>query len=212
MTAHGQGPLRLALGLALLLAACETPTTYVPLAATAAGAQEPAARPSFSPGDEFWYNLGGDTILVEVYEGMTEGLHAFRRDLDNETHYLTPDMALARIERAFGEDEFFDPDNGDLEFPLAPGKTWSRTYRVRTERTVFSTQRRRRCEVLDVGRFQSEAGQFLAHRIACSASGLGDANLVQEEVLYAPAVGRVVHRRVLGRGAVVTLIDHFRAR
>ena len=199
-----------AIFLAPLLAACETPATYEP---AAAGAAPPAAeRPSFSPGEEFWFNLGGDTILVEEYQGMEDGLHAFRRALDNETRYLSPDLSLVRIERAFGEDEYFDPDTGELEFPLAPGKTWSRTYRVRTDNTVFSTRRRRHCEVLDFGRFQSEAGEFLAYRIACSASELGDAGLVQEEVLYAPAVGRIVHRRVLGRGSDLTLIDHVRAR
>ena len=195
----------------LALAACETPVIYEPASDAAAGAPPAAERPGFAPGDEFWFNAGGSDILVEVYEGLREGLHAFRRPLQNETLYYTPDMSLVRIERAFGEDEYFDPDAGELAFPLAPGKTWSRTYRVRSENTVFSTRRRRDCEVLDYGRFQSEAGQFLAYRIACSASELGAAGLSQDEAIYAPAVGRVVHARTLGSGTAFTLIDHLRA-
>ena len=199
------------IALAFALAACETPVIYEPASEATSGAQAPAERPSFSPDDEFWFNIGGSSILVEVYQGMTDGQHVFRRPLQNETLYYTADMALVRIERAFGEDEYFEPDNGALAFPLTPGKTWSRTYRERTENTVFTTRRRRDCEVLDVGRFESEAGQFLAYRIACSQSRLGEAGLNQDEVIYAPAVGRIVHRRRLGRGSELTLIEQVRA-
>ena len=196
--------------LAFALAACETPVIYEP--ASDAGTPPVAERPTFSLDDEFWFNLGGTEILGEAYKGMRDGQHAFRRPLQNETLLFTPEMSLAYIDRAFGEDDIFEPDNGELDFPLTIGKTWSRTYRVRTEETLFTTRRRRDCEVLDFGRFQSEAGEFPAYRIACSASQLGEPGLSQDEIIYAPSVGRIVHRRTLGSGSTLTLIEHVRAR
>lgn len=199
----------IALVLALIGSGCETPTVYEPRPGLEAGAV--AQRPSFTPGDEFWFHTGGTSIMVEQYEGMVDGLHAFRRGMQHETVYYTPDLARVRTERTFGEDQFFVPDDGELDFPLSVGKTWTRTYRVRSESSVYTGERRRACEVLDLGQVTTQAGAFAAYRIACSLNEFGEAGLRQTEILYAPAVGRIVHRRRQGEGTELNLIEYTRA-
>ena len=193
------------------LAACETQTIYEPNPAAKLISHASAQRPTFTPGDEFWFYLGGNEIVAEEYEGERDGLHAFRRALQNVTILYTPDLARVRTERAFSDDEIFEPDDGELEFPLAVSKTWSRKYRVRNESTMYSTTRTRDCEVLDLGQAQLEAGTFQVFRIACTLSELGEASVVQEELLYAPEVGRVINRRRLGGGTTLNLIEYKRA-
>ncbi len=198
-------------GLAMSLAACETQTIYEPNPAGKLISHASAQRPTFTPGDEFWFYVGGNEIVAEEYEGERDGLHAFRRALQNVTVLYTQDMARVRTERAFIDDEIFEPDNGELEFPLAVSKTWTRKYRVRDESTLFSTTRTRSCEVLDLGQAQTEAGEFQVFRIACTLGELGSAGVVQEELLYAPEVGRIINRRTLGSGTTLNLIEYKRA-
>jgi len=211
VTAIAPKPSCIALVLALIVSGCETPTVYEPGPAPGLEADAVAERPSFTPGDEFWFHTGGTSILVEVYEGMGEGLHAFRRGMQQETLYYSPDMALVRTERAFGADQYYDPDDGELDFPLRVGKTWTRTYRARSDTSVYIGERRRNCEVLDTGRLSSEAGQLAVFRIACDLNVFGEAGLQQTEILYAPAVGRIIHRRRQGAGTDLNLIEFNRA-
>ena len=201
----------LALCAVAALAACETPTVYEPMPAAKLVSHATAQRPNFTPGDEFWYHIGGSSIMVEEYEGVKDGLHAFRRALQNVTVLYTPDLAVARIDHAFANDEIFEPDNGELDFPLAIGKTWTREYRVRSEITMYATKRTRSCEVLDFGQAETQAGEFIAYRIVCTLTELGTAGVEQEEVLYSPDVGRIINRRVLGGGTTLNLIEYKRA-
>ena len=196
-----------AFAIAVALSACETPTLYQAAPDPSAIAQ----RPSFTPGDEFWFHTGGASILVEVFLGVEDGLLAFRRGLQNETHIYSPDLALVRIESDFSEYVFREPDNGALVFPLAIGKSWTRRYRLRSESSVYTGQRTRACEVLDSGQMTSQAGTFMAFRIACTLRDLGEPFQVQEEVFYAPEVGRIIYRRRLGGGTELNLIEFSRA-
>ncbi len=210
MTCRNIRSLCFAICVGAALSGCETPTIYQ--AAPTQDAATVAQRPSFTPGDEFWFHVGGTAILVEEFLGAPNGLLAFRRALQNETLFYSPDLSLVRVERAFDEDEFIEPDNAELDFPLSVGKTWTRTYRLRSESSVYTGRRTRSCEVLDTGQVSSQAGEFLAFRIACTVREVGDAFQTQEEVLYAPAVGRIVNRRTLGGGTELNLIEYTRAK
>ncbi len=200
----------IAICLAVAVSGCETPEVYVP-APEGAAQDETAQRPSFTPGDEFWFHTGGRRILVEQYEGVVDGLHTFRRALQNETLYFSPDMALVKVERGFGEDAKFEPDDGALVFPLAVGARWDRTYRLSTESSLYTGRRTRRCEVVERGQVQTQAGTFEVFRIACTTNTLGETPSAPNEIFYAPSVGRVVLTRTLGSGNELSLIDHIRA-
>lgn len=200
----------IAICLAVAVSGCETAEVYAPAPAGTAQ-EETAQRPSFNIGDEFWFHTRGRQILVEQYEGMAEGLHTFRRALQNETLYYSPDMALVRVERGFGDDTKFDPDDGALVFPLAVGAKWDRTYRLSSERSLYTGRRTRRCEVVERGQVQTQAGTFKVFRIACTTNTLGETPSAPDEIFYAPSVGRIVLTRTLGRGNELSLIDHIRA-
>jgi hypothetical protein len=201
----------IAVALVLAAAGCEGPASYTPTAATAMPIAAPAQRPSFTVGDEFWFDNGSGAIFVETYTGMEKGLLVFDRGVDQETRLYSPDLALVDVRRPFGADEWFEPDNGALEFPLAPGKKWTRDYRVRWSDELETVHRSRSCTVLDTGWATVPAGTFATYRIACTARELGSADVTHEEVFYAPGVGRIVLRRVLGSGNVLELIEFTRA-
>lgn len=190
---------------------CDAPAIYAPVAGAAIPIDVPAERPSFTPGDEFWFDTGDGAILVEVFVGAQDGLLAFERAQQDEVLYYSPDLALVEVRRPFGADQRFDPDDGALDFPLAPGKRWTRDVRVRSSDTLETSQRRRSCEVLDTGWVAVPAGRFAAYRIACTVRTLGAARTTHEDVYYAPAVGRIVLHRVAGRFGDLQLIEFTRA-
>jgi len=210
MTRTSDWPRCIAICFCVGLAACETPTIYEPAPDTATPAV--ARQPSFTPGDEFWFQVDGTSILVEKFIGVEDGLLAFRREIENETRFYSPDMALVRIEPAFSEFEFIEPDDGELVFPLTVGDTWTRNYRLRTESSVYAGRHTRECEVLDRGQLTSQAGTFGVFRIACTLRDLDEAIPSRGEVLYAPEVGRIVYRRTLGGGTDLNLIEFTRAK
>ena len=201
----------IALALALVGTGCEGPASYTPAAATTIPIAVPAQRPSFTVGDEFWFDNGGGSIFVETYTGMEKGLLVFDRGVDRETRLYSPDLAVVDVRRPFGADEWFEPDNGALDFPLALGKTWTRDYRVRWSDQLETVHRTRSCTVLDTGWVTVPAGTFATYRIACTSRELGSPDIGNEEVFYAPGVGRIILRRVLGSGDVLELIEFTRA-
>ena len=200
-----------ALILALVGSGCDAPATYEPMTGAALPIAVPAQRPSFTAGDEFWFDTGDGTIFVEVFTGTQDGLLVFDRGLEQEILYYSPDLSLVNVERPFAADRWFNPDDGALDFPLAPGKTWTRDFRVRSSDTLETSQRKRSCEVLDTGWVEVPAGRFAAYRIACIGRELGAPRAVHEDVFYAPEVGRVVLVRVVGSFGDLQLIEFTRA-
>lgn len=205
--------LRAAFAICLLWAGpgCETAAPYEFKASQGTSREAKAERPTFSVGDEFWFDTSDGAIVVEVFSGEEDGLLVFRRNLQNETFYYSPDLALVKVRRPFGSDQWFDPDDGLLEFPLTVGKTWSRTFRVRSTGRRRSAQRTRRCEVVSAGQANVPAGSFAAYRIDCTLRELGHGRVAHEEIIYAPVVGRVISHYSGVRGADIRLTEFSRA-
>ena len=201
----------IAVALAVAGSGCDAPATYEPATGAAVPVTVPAQRPSFTAGDEFWFDAGDGAIFVDVYTGMEDGLLAFDRGLQDEVLYYSPDLSLVKVRRPFGADQWYDPDSGALDFPLAPGKTWTRDFRVRWSDTVETIRRKRSCEVLDTGWVEVPAGRFAVYRIACIVRELGAAQAVHEDVFYAPQIGRIVLRRISGSFGDRQLIEFTRA-
>lgn len=197
--------------LAWAASGCETtaPYEYGPTEAGLGDAE--VGRPAFTVGDEFWFDTRGGSIFVEVFAGEDNGRLVFRRDLQQETFLYTPDLALIAIRRPFGSDQRFDPHDGRLEFPLKVGKTWARTFRVSSTDAQRTVQRTRRCEVIDAGQASVPAGRFAALRIECTLRELGASRVVREEVVYAPAVGRIIAHSTRDRSVDVRLTEFSRA-
>lgn len=196
--------------LAWTVAGCEVAPSYEALTGPAAAAPAPAERPSFTVGDEFWFDTGDRSIIVEVFDGEEDGLLVFRRSLQSEARYYTPDLALARIWRPFGTDQWFKPDNGMLEFPLTVAKTWVRSFRVVSSGSAHTVERTRSCQAVDTGQVSVPAGSFAAFRIECTLRELGSARVVEEEYFYAPAVGRIILYRTHDGGSDIRLTEFTR--
>jgi len=206
-------PCRAVLGIVLTAAlwGCETQTPYVPWPGARAPLDTETGPPTFTPGDEFWFHRGAGSIVLEVFTGMEDGLLVFRRDLENETRYYSRGLSLVKVLRPLGTDRWFDPDDGVLDFPLAVGKTWTRTFDTWTSRTLRRVQRRRACEVVDAGQATVPGGSFAAYRIDCTLRELAKAPVVHEEFLYAPAVGRIIQHYTADDGIVSQLTEFTRA-
>ena len=197
--------------LAWAVSGCETTAPYEYGPTTAGIGDAEVGRPTFTVGDEFWFDSRDGSIFVEVFAGEENGRLVFRRDLQQETFLYTPDLALVTIRRPFGSDQRFDPDDGRLEFPLRVGKTWERTFRVSSTGSQRTVQRTRRCEVIDAGQASVPAGRFAALRIECTLRELGARGIVHEEIVYAPAVGRIIAQLTRGRSVDVRLTEFSRA-
>lgn len=194
------------------VAGCEAPTLYEVGAGPEIPSDAEASRPTFSVGDEFWFDTGELSILVEVFAGEEDGLLVFRRELKNESLYYSRDLALVKILRRFGADQWFDPDDGMLDFPLKVGKTWRKSYQVMSSDSLETVHRTRDCRVVDVGQISVPAGRFAAYRVECTARALGDARVAHEEIFYAPSVGRVILHRTRDGAVDIRLTEFSRAR
>jgi len=181
-----------------MLAACESislpSSSSTPLWTPAPPPDTAAPAPRFTPGDEFWFTTGDGAIVVEVFAGRDDGLLVFRRDLDHETRYMTPHLALVRRVRPFGSDRRFDPDDGRLSFPLVVGKKWHRSFRTWRSDGSRTTRRTRTCTVTGYGTIAVPAGHFAAYRVRCTLRTAGRGEAVREDLFYAPAIGRIVAR------------------
>ena len=195
-------------GLLWLVAACDTMAPYE--YGARAGAP-PAERPQFTVGDEFWFDTDDRSIIVEVFAGVQDGRLVFRRDSQQEVLVFSPDLALVEIQRPFGSDRLFDPDNGMLEFPLFVGKTWTRDFGVWSPDRQGRSNRSRSCAVVDAGQANVPAGSFAAYRVECTLRELGGTSAAREEILYAPEVGRVIVHFSRDRGIDTRLIEFSRA-
>ena len=190
---------------------CDTSAPYEFGSGPAHADEVVAERPTFTVGDEFWFDTGDGSIFVEVFSGTEDGLLVFRRDMEQETFYYSPDLALVEVRNPFESDERYKPDDGLLEFPLSIGKTWNRSFRVWRSDGERTVQRTRQCEVLDYGQAKVPAGSFASFRIECRVRELGRPSIVREEIVYAPAVGRVIARYSLD-GSDVRLVEFSRAK
>ena len=98
-----------------------------------------------------------------------------------------------------------------VELVDAFGKTWARTFRVRSTGGGRRVQRTRRCEVVSAGQANVPAGSFAAYRIECTLRELGRRRVAHEEIIYAPVVGRVISHYSRVRGTDIRLTEFSRA-
>lgn len=203
-----QRPTLLAAALLAALAACESTVTYEPTAAPAVTAE--VGRPSFTPGDEFWYTTARSTF-VEVFEGEEDGHLLFDRGVADQLLVYSPDLALEEVRTSAGLRRAYLPDDGRLEFPLRVGKTWERSYKVFNAGGGRHVQRTRACQVAERGFATVPAGRFAVLRIDCALSEVTAAEVVREQVFYAPEVGRIILRRSERQGYRERLLEYTRA-
>lgn len=197
--------------LAWAAAGCDPTVVYDADPGLSAPSAAGAGRPSFNLEDEFWYRAGRRAIVIEVFKGEEDGLLVFYRPNEQEYWYFTPDLALTKIRRPFGTDRWFKPDDGQLDFPLTPGKTWARDFRIVSADGSREVRRSRKCQVADSGELEIAGERLAAFRILCTLRTFGEVSEGREEVYYAPEIGRIVLRQSIEGGPDWRLFEYTRA-